>query len=395
MVLYEKYLQRENSDPRKIMLEKKVPARLKTRIGWRNKTEPLMKQFSHLKRPITPGPSPPWKTTKLLFEQVALEKKKNEYSGEELRDLAMDKIQSIEAEYRLYTDGSTDGNQEKGGAGLSIMNGADEIIEEACFPAGALCSSFAAECMAMSKALDWIQQHPTTCVIISDSMSMLQALKSNDWKNCDHLVREIKDKLDKIDSKTTLLWVPSHCDIPGNERADHLANQGTKMDQKEIEISEKIVKARIRRRKWEVHHDRAKSIYQDRRKPKYEMEKNWPRKIRTLYNRLRTGHAKELAYYRYLIEKEDHPECQCGEEKETTEHILCRCKLLNDERMKHDLSNTTPDRLVTDPDRCRKFLSIRIPELALEKDNEETHVENRSMGCESTRMASDSPVREA
>ena len=365
MVMYERYLRLEGQDPRRKMLEHKQDSRLLTRIGWRNRTEPLMREYAHVSRPERPKPSPPWRGAGIDIQMVELEKKKGEYSETELLEKSLSKIEEIKVVHRLYTDGSTDGKQEKGGAGFYVTNDKEEEIHQAQFPAGEMCSSFQAECVAMSHALDWIADNPADSVIITDSQSMVMAIKTNDWKDDDFHLSEIKAKLRKIDCNLSLLWVPSHCNIPGNEKADQLANLGTKMSQLRVPVSEKIMKARIRRTKWKISHERVSRIYKNRRKPKIELERKWPRRVRTLYSRLRTGHSKELAQYRYLIEKEEAPECACGEEEETTEHVLCRCPLLQPTREKLQLGVITPDRMVTDPESCRMLLSVRFPDLSL------------------------------
>ena len=59
----------------------------------------------------------------------------------------------------------------------------------------------------------------------------------------------IKKMLAEIQSKFTILWIPSHCDIEGNERADELANRGRLKDQNEVPVTQAIVKAKIKARK--------------------------------------------------------------------------------------------------------------------------------------------------
>ena len=116
---------------------------------------------------------------------------------------------------------------------------------------------------------------------------------------------------------------------------------------------------------------RVRKIYRDRRKPKFEIEKKWPRKVRSTFSHLRTDHSKLLARYRYLIEKEPLPLCSCREEdkegeEETLEHVLCRCKHTKEKR---DISL---DWMVADPEKCRELLSVRFPELKLGTGTAET-----------------------
>ena len=101
------------------------------------------------------------------------------------------------------------------------------------------------------------------------------------------------------------------------------------MAQDDTPVTHKSVNAKISGRKWEIRHTRAKETYADKRGPKVEVEKNWPCSVRTLYSRLRTGHAKELAYYRYKIDKDNDPFCRPFEgEHESIKHILFTCPVL-------------------------------------------------------------------
>ena len=138
------------------------------------------------------------------------------------------KIESIHAEYKIYTDGSTDANQENGGAGIYIEDALGTVVREESVATWKLCLSYTEECVAFLRALEWSQQQeeirgePQITLVSSDSMSLVDALKSNNWKNGDPWLKQIK----QMSYNLTLLWIPSHCVIPGNERADELANKG-------------------------------------------------------------------------------------------------------------------------------------------------------------------------
>ena len=132
-------------------------------------------------------------------------------------------MRTFEAEFTIFTDGSTSGKQERGGAGVYVESKEGGTILEACFAAGQYCSSYTGECVGLLEALRWIkakedETRPTRVLICTDSMSLAQALKKNDWKDKDLWVKQIKDLLFKISSEVTLLWVPAHCDISGNEK---------------------------------------------------------------------------------------------------------------------------------------------------------------------------------
>ena len=78
-------------------------------------------------------------------------------------------------------------------------------------------------------ALEWIDEyHPIAVVILTDSASALEAIKNMKESS---IIVEIYEKLFAINSfgiDVNLEWVPAHCGLPGNERADLLAKQASK-----------------------------------------------------------------------------------------------------------------------------------------------------------------------
>ena len=323
-LMRERHLRMPQDDPRRQLMEKKATVKLKTRQGLRHATESYPEE-ANFDRATTKSMYPPWRITRLVFDKVPLEKKKEEYTDEELRRMTEEKIEGLWAETVMYTDGSTSGKQENGGAGLYVQR-QDGVEESMCWAAGKYCSSYGAECVAFLRALEWAEEnHVMSVAICTDSLSLHQALERDDWRDADDWIGEIKETAYRWGGEATVLWIPSHCGVAGNEIVDELANDGAKLSQEGIPVTHATAKARIKRTKWEVTHPRAMEIYGERRMPKVEIERKWVRKVRTLFSRLRTDHAPELKQYMYKIEGEDDPYCLCEESEENIRHVLCHC----------------------------------------------------------------------
>ena len=365
----EKYNRLPDHDDRRKLLNPDAPSRLTTREGWshsvmKHQMQEVMEEERNL-----PG-IPPWEEmTNLSIEAVTLEKPKAEYTEAELKERAVIKIASFRANYTIYTDGSTDSNQENGGAGVFIHDEENNTILEEAKPAGKLCSSYAGECAALFHALTWMKEtsndkttHPERLhfLVCTDSRSLCDALRHVSWKDRDYWIVKIQMLVLSIDADITLLWIPSHCDVEGNEKADDLAKTGSNMGQEGVPVSEKIVKAKIKNQKWEIEHQQAKDTYGDRRNPKAEVEKKWPRKIRALFSRLCTGHAMELKHYRHFIGQEEDPNCETCGVPEDIEHVLCHCAATEEARVRNWYGKVTTRMMTEEPEVCRKILGTRF-----------------------------------
>ena len=366
-VLWDKYQRLPETDQRKQLVTAKAPIRLKMRLSWRKLATERMEKLD-IKRDVTTGHLPPWRQlNNLTIDKVPLNKPKEEYTKEELFNISMQKIETIQSDVRIFTDGSTGGDQTNGGAGVHIeCSRTGRILQQASYPAGKMCSSYTGECVALVEALKWLLENPQTSLICTDSLSLHEALLNNNWKDKDPWLKIIKENIYRSTSQITLLWIPSHCGIEGNEAADRLANEGAKMCQDDVPVTHQIVKAKIKARSWEVTHERARNTYKDRRKPKVDVEKKWPRSVRSLFARLRTGHAMELRAYRHRLDEEVDPMCEiCGEEEETIEHVLCKCPADEQFRRVNYREELKIPNMTTDPELCRGVMERRFPALEL------------------------------
>ena len=183
-LLRERYRRLAVKDPRRRLMEKEAQIRLKTRHGWREKSRKDQEQNQYKIQQLEP-PLAPWRTTGLLFDEVKLSKKKDQYTTEELKRLTEARIQEINSEVVIYTDGSTGGNQELGGAGVFIIDTRTGTETRERHAAGSICSSYAAEGVAFLKALEWLEEkNPTgSATICTDSMFLHSALSNDDRKD--------------------------------------------------------------------------------------------------------------------------------------------------------------------------------------------------------------------
>ena len=84
----------------------------------------------------------------------------------------------------------------------------------------------------MHTAATWIEskeiesERSVSFMILTDSESLVNSLANKTWKVKDEWLLRVKDTLTRINSQVTIMWIPSHCGIEGNERADQLANAG-------------------------------------------------------------------------------------------------------------------------------------------------------------------------
>ena len=135
-------------------------------------------------------------------------------------------IHKHDTDIDIYTDGSkTDSGAGVGIAIRTESNRTNNRYYTIKKQQSIQSSILSAELKAISISLDFLENFSNkSCTIYSDSKGSLQSISQYDPKN--PLVQEIQCKINRAfahNNKIIFCWVPAHCGIPGNEKADEQA----------------------------------------------------------------------------------------------------------------------------------------------------------------------------
>ena len=152
-------------------------------------------------------------------------------------------------------------------------------------------------------------------------MSVLQAIEIHKDKELNSLFSSL-DLLCKTHT-VCLQWIPSHCDVSGNEAADALAKEGSAHEQEDKSTGYQEAKTIIKAKQ----HDRW--MQQHLRYNKQYAYHQLSRTDQVLIFRLRTGHNRlnHHMYTKFKIGQSEY--CPCQTSSMTTEHLLQECPLHN------------------------------------------------------------------
>ena len=215
----------------------------------------------------------------------------------------------------VYTDGSASAAIKDGGAGIFInyKSGRSETVSLAT---GKHCTNYRAEVEAILQATLSVENSEESCpnmVIFTDALSVLQAFGNAKLPTMSRALGNLsKNRV------VSLQWIPAHCGVPGNESADRLAKLGAKGKQPTHPFT----------------HEEKKTVVKSLMKPKttrddYHLLDRWEQVI---IFRLRTGHNRLNYHMHTKLKLSPSPQCPCGTEQQTAEHILQRCPRLETER---------------------------------------------------------------
>ena len=247
----------------------------------------------------------------------------------------------------IYTDGSLITHQD--GNKVSAAFCVPHLSIAKSFRLPATCSICSAELYAILRALQYIHDNlchlfalPSTfsgLVVCSDSKSALQIVQNGTLDDCG-FVHAIYETLYSIQAATNVLasfqWVPSHCDVSGNELADGLAVAAhLNLDQPIIEVPpclsnlKKELSNSINDKynlRWRVTSAATHlGLIKDRFVSWHHIFVH-DRRSDVVISRLRLGHTC-LKGHLYKIGLADSPNCTNCSVIETPQHLLLDCPL--------------------------------------------------------------------
>ena len=312
---------------------KRASSRKPIALGYaaRQSIKELNINFPHIAL-LTESPLGPWEIPKpnICMELAVLPKK--DTSAEEYKQCFLHHKHSTDVD--LYTDGSKSSGGV--GAGVAVMTSRRERHTGIKRRLHETASIFTAELYAIKIALTSIKtSYAISCAVYTDSRSAIQAIQGQSRCKIVQDILELVVKLNNREIHIIFCWLPGHCNITGNEKADKEAKAAVNMavvSQQEIPLSDvkAYIKKKIREKavqEWENFLNKRgeppklKEICPDIRGTPIDLGLSRIDTVKLV--RLRLGHSRVT--HSYNLTGDDVPWCVECEVPMSIKHILLEC----------------------------------------------------------------------
>ncbi|XP_044592911.1 uncharacterized protein LOC123270829 [Cotesia glomerata] len=297
------------------------------------------------------GYFPPWESLQIPMNLDLSDHDRPTSTNEIFRTLfcEMRDIYSPCIEY--YTDGSVC----NGKTGYAVISNSNPIVTQRSHDYNSI---FTCEAKAILHTLEIIQnrQDNTNSTIFTDSMSCLRAIQNIFTQNpIIQSIHQILDHLRTLKKQVSLVWIPAHTGIPGNEEADQAAKAATAEEcppDSPVTLTEanKIISKAIKNQ-WNTMWLQRPSKLHDVRNNISEVVPTLDRWEQTVLTRIRIGHTNLT--HSYLISKKPQNLCQRCNSPISVKHLLIDCSDYQQDRERAGLTDDLPG-MLTDYNKCKK-----------------------------------------
>lgn len=207
-------------------------------------------------------------------------------------------------------------------------------------------------------------------IIFTDSQAAIQAIENPRNQSGQYILLNLISKLDQLNNRVQIHWIPAHVGVFGNKTADKAAKEATGWRENappttpQSNFADNCIlisaaKTDIRRRanqQWTeawAYNTTGRKTFKLTREPTAKVlvkYVNMTQKQSSVIIQARTGKIG-LRSYLYTINAKPSRECLCGEGPQTVEHVLLCCPEFNDLRgeMWEGKRETNLTRLLGDP----------------------------------------------
>lgn len=201
--------------------------------------------------------------------------------------------------------------------------------------------------LAINKALNIIVPNSASLTVCTDSLSSLMSIQNK--FATEPSILDILYSLKNLRNEgcdVKFIWVPSHCGITGNEKADIAAKEaiidGDRCERVELADLIAFVKRSVFK-KWD---DLWSEVTDNKLKRIKAHISSWnssfrnSRREEVVLTRLRIGHTRLT--HGHLMAREPPPVCAECEAQLTVEHILTECRRYRQARARHNINAALP-----------------------------------------------------
>lgn len=278
--------------------------------------------------------APPWHYTPPSTDDSLTKLiSKRDNSGASMKALALEVIDRYAASLRIFTDGSKAEDSGRVAAAFYV----EELEYGHVVRLSDYSTIFAAELTAVQNAIRWLTKNRVyegrEITVFTDSLSTLQSIRSKRSGSRPSQLASVLCDIAQVPVRVSLVWIPSHVGIPGNEAADRLAKAGlgrpnvetsqpAELDEAMAEIDDYVSSI------WQSWYDaqEAGAFYRTLEplvstRVKYQHNS---RAKETLITRLRFGKC-QLNAYLHAVKRHPNGLCTTCRTAETVEHFLLEC----------------------------------------------------------------------